>query len=163
MSDINSLQDTYLSFVVGNEFFAVNVGKVLEKQPINQVPNAPQHIRGVINFRGEIISILESRCKFGIEAREHNAKFVIMVLELTVKGERYVQGVVVDRVKDVLRIVPSQIKPVPKMDNDFNTEALLGVAQLNNQFIMLLNVDKIFNERDAILQQNIEEIKHKLQ
>ncbi len=61
-------------------------------------------------------------------------------------------GTVVDKVKDVITIDDNEIKPVPTMSKDFNTDFLLGIFKQHNDFIMLLNVAKVFtsDEIEAI-------------
>jgi purine-binding chemotaxis protein CheW len=162
MEESKNVKDTYLSFVIGLEYFAVNVGKVLEvleRQTINQVPNAPTYIKGVLNFRGDIISVVESRVKFGLGNRPDDAKFVIIVLELFRGSETYMIGVMVDKVMDVLLIPTVQIKPVPKMENTTDTEFVDGVVQIDSKFIMLLNVDKIFSQNEISLANELSNIK----
>jgi purine-binding chemotaxis protein CheW len=141
------MTNTYLSFIVCDELFAVNVSKVLEvlqKQHITHVPNAPNYIRGIINFRGEVVPVFESRVKFNLPDRNDEAAFVIIVLDLSKEGEVFRIGAIVDRVKDVINIEDAEIKPVPAMSKEFNTDFLYGIFKLNNDFIMLLDVEKVF-------------------
>ena len=142
------MTNTYLSFVVCDELFAVNVSKVLEvlqMQHITHVPNAPNYIRGIINFRGDVVPVFESRVKFTLPSRNEESAFVIIVLDLSKENEVFRIGAIVDRVKDVISIEESEIKPVPAMSKDFNTDFLQGIFKLRNDFIMLLNVEKIFS------------------
>jgi len=115
---------TYLSFMVCGELFAVNVNKVLEvlqKQNITQVPNAPRYIRGIINFRGEVVPVFESRIKFNLLDRTDDSPFVIIVLDLSRKDEVFRIGAIVDRVKDVISIEDSSVHPGPAMSKEFNS------------------------------------------
>jgi Chemotaxis signal transduction protein len=140
--------NTYLSFVVCDELFAVNVTKVLEvlqKQRITHVPNAPNYIRGIINFRGEVVPVFESRIKFTLPNRTDDGAFVIIVLDLSKDGEIFRAGAVVDRVKDVFIIDDSEIKPVPAMSKEFNASFLKGIYKMHNDFIMLLDAEKVFS------------------
>lgn len=141
------MTSTYLSFIVCDELFAVNVSKVLEvlqMQHITRVPNAPNYIRGIINFRGEVVPVFESRIKFTLPDRNDESSFVIIVLDLSKEGEVFRIGAIVDRVKDVINIEDSEIKPVPAMSKEFNTDFLHGIFKLRNDFIMLLDVEKVF-------------------
>jgi purine-binding chemotaxis protein CheW len=141
------MTNTYLSFIVCDELFAVNVSKVLEvlqKQHITHVPNAPNYIRGIINFRGEVVPVFESRKKFTLPDRDDGSAFVIIVLDLSKEGEEFRIGAIVDRVKDVINIEDTEIKPVPAMSKEFNTGFLHGIFKLRNDFIMLLDVEKVF-------------------
>jgi purine-binding chemotaxis protein CheW len=141
------MTSTYLSFIVCDELFAVNVANVLEvlqKQRITHVPNAPSYIKGIINFRGEVVPVFESRTKFNLPPRPEESSYVVIVFDLSKGADVFRIGTIVDRVKDVISIDDDEIKPVPSMSNDFNTEFLNGIFKQQNDFIMLLNVEKVF-------------------
>ena len=153
------MKNTYLSFVVGDELYAVNVSEVLEvleKQTITRVPNAPGYIKGIINFRGDIVPAFESRNKFNLPERDEEATYVIIVLDLSKGNEVFRIGAIVDRVKDVLEIDENDIKSVPAMSKEFNTEFLQGIYKLKDSFILLLDVEKVFTgeELNAIKETN---------
>ena len=141
------MRNTYLSFVVGDELYAVNVSQVLEvleKQSITRVPNAPDYIKGIINFRGDVVPAFESRNKFNLPERNTEASYVIIVLDLSTNNESFRIGAIVDKVKDVLEIEDTDIKSVPAMSKEFNTQFLHGIYKLNDKFILLLDIEKVF-------------------
>ncbi len=145
------MKNTYLSFIIGDELYAVNVSKVLEvleKQNISRVPNAPHYIKGIVNFRGDIVPVFETRDKFNLPSRKENDTYVIIVLDLSEHTEAFRIGAIVDRVKDVLEIDETEIKPVPTMSKDFNSQFLQGIYKLNNNFILLLDVEKVFTTEE---------------
>lgn len=140
--------------MICDELYAVNVTKVLEvleKQNITRVPNAPDYIKGIINFRGEVVPVFESRKKFNLPSRPDDASYVIVVLDLSQDSEIFRIGAVVDRVKDVISIDDQSIRPVPPMSKEFNTEFLEGIYKQNDTFIMLLNVEKVFTNDELSL------------
>ncbi len=141
----------YLSIKLNDELFAINVNKVLEvlqKQHITQVPNVPDFIKGVINFRGEIVPVIEARQKFKMPERATTQKNVIIVLDLEVKDKKILLGVIVDGVKDVLELSEEDIKDVPDMGTNYNIEFIKGMVKLDNGFLMLLNVDRVFSSEE---------------
>jgi purine-binding chemotaxis protein CheW len=145
--------NTYLSFVVCDELFAVNVVNVLEvlqKQRITKVPNAPTFIKGIINFRGEIVPVFESRVKFSLPDREENHSYVVIVLDFTSGSDVFRIGAIVDKVKDVINIDDTEIKSVPKMTEKFKTDFLKGIFKLKEDFILLLDVEKVFTGEEQI-------------
>jgi purine-binding chemotaxis protein CheW len=151
--------NTYLSFIVGDELYAVNVNKVLEvleKQSITRVPNAPRYIKGIINFRGEVVPVFESRTKFNLSDRPEDAPHVIIVLDLSKDNDIFRIGAIVDRVKDVISIDDNDIKAVPAMSKEYNTEFLQGIFKMGETFILLLDVEKVFtgDELNAIKETN---------
>jgi purine-binding chemotaxis protein CheW len=144
---------TYLSFTVCDELFAVNVTKVLEvlqKQHITKVPNAPNYIRGILNFRGEVVPVFESRTKFNLPERQNEIAFVIIVLDLSKENEGYRIGAIVDKVRDVISIDDADIKPVPTMSKEFDSTFLTGIYKQKEDFILMLDVEKVFTGEELI-------------
>jgi purine-binding chemotaxis protein CheW len=156
---------TYLSFIMDNEYFAVNVGKVLEvlqKKKITRVPNATDDIKGVINFRGEIIPVFETRSRFGLPERLEEEKFVIIVLEVVKENKKTLIGAITDRVKDVITIEDKDILEVPKMSSKLKEDFIHGIYKLKEDFIMLLDVDKMFSENEVATMTEIVDTSSKL-
>ncbi len=142
------MTDTYLSFNISNVFFAINVEKVLEvleQQEIKNLPNAPKVVRGIINFRGEAVPVIETRIKFNFPVREANSSFVIIIMELKCGNESFRIAAIVDKVKDVIEISDNQIMPVPIISKEYSAEYYCGVVKLNNEFILLLNAENVFS------------------
>ena len=159
------MTSTYLSFIVCDELFAVNVSKVLEvlqKQRVTKVPNAPDYIKGIINFRGEVVPVFESRAKFNLPNRVDEESHVVVVLDLSGNNEEFRIGAMVDKVKDVINIDSSEIKPVPHMSKDFNSNFLEGIYKTNDEFIMLLDVEKVFTGDEIELLKNAGELKEQV-
>jgi len=151
MTNDNTAINTFLSFLIDNEYFAVNVGKVLEvlqKQKVTRVPNVTDDIVGVTNFRGEIIPVFETRTRFGLPNRDTKDKYVIIVLEITINNTTSIIGAMADRVKDVINIEESEILAVPKMSNKIKEELISGIYKQKEDYIMLLDVDKMFSEQE---------------
>jgi purine-binding chemotaxis protein CheW len=145
------MNQVYLSFNIGEELFAINVQKVLEvlqRQDITPVPNAPFFIMGIINFRGEVVPVFDTRVKFNLKGETSNDSFAIVVLDLVKNNEPFQIGAIVDKVKDVIAINDDDIKPVPPMDSSFSTEFLSGIVRMDERFILLINVDKVFTESE---------------
>lgn len=147
----NISKQSFLSFKLDDEIFAISVYKVLEvleKQKITKVPNVPDYIKGVINFRGDILPVIETRLKFNMPERKANDAYVIIVLELEIDGKHIVLGAIADGVKDVLDIPEAQIKQVPEMGNRYNAQFLAGMIKIDDGFIMILDIDKVFSVKD---------------
>jgi purine-binding chemotaxis protein CheW len=152
------MNQVYLSFNIGNELFAINVLKVLEvlqKQNITPVPNAPGYIMGIINFRGDVVPVFNTRTKFNLPLLNETDSFAIAVLDLVKNGEPCRIGATVDWVKDVFTINDEDIKPVPPMNSSFNTEFLTGVVRIQEQFILLMDVDRAFMQGEINIAQGI--------
>jgi purine-binding chemotaxis protein CheW len=156
MTEMNTLQlNSYLSFKLGDEIFAANVGKVLnilEMTKITKVPQAPSYMQGVINLRGTVLPVVDTRIKFGLSPTEFTPSTCILVLDIEVESESLHVGGLVDSVQEVLEIEPHQILPPPNIGNRYKSQFITGMYKLTNEdFIMLLDMDKIFNVEDLAL------------
>lgn len=155
-------KETYLTFVLGQECFAVNVSnvlEVLEQQQITQIPKAPEHILGIINFRGDILPVINTRCKFNLPAKDNYLKNYVIVYEIGDEDKRFTIAATADAVKDVIEISPDEIKTVPEMGISYDTRYITGAIRRNETFTLLLNTEKVFSASDCtiITQQEITE------
>ncbi len=151
MENSTQKKEHYLSIKLDTELFAVGVHKVLEvleQQQITKVPNVSQMIQGVINFRGEILPVIDTRQKFNMPKRNPEQKYVIIVLELKRNSKQIMLGIIADAVKDVLEINEEDIKEVPDIGNKINTSFLKGMIKMESKFLMLLDVDKVFSAEE---------------
>lgn len=144
-------KSAFLSFNLSTEIFAITVSKVLEVleiQPVTKVPQAPDYIRGVINFRGDILPVIDTRRKFNMETVEDTPKTVIIVLDLVIYNKKLIVGIIADSVKDVIEISPSDVKEVPTLGSRYNSDFIEGMIKTESGFIMILNIEKIFTTDD---------------
>ncbi|MBC7923830.1 MAG: purine-binding chemotaxis protein CheW [Ferruginibacter sp.] len=140
--------DSYLSFRLEDETFAVNVGKVLEILEVphlTKVPRSPEYLRGVINLRGTVLPVIDTRVKFGLSATRFTVDTCVVVLNINVENDKLVIGALVDAVQEVLEIGEDQIKPSPSLGSKYQSEFIRGMVKMEEQFIMLLNIDRVFS------------------
>jgi purine-binding chemotaxis protein CheW len=152
--------NTYLSFNLANEIFGASVRKVLEVleiQHITKVPRTPEFVRGVINFRGEILPVIDTRMKFLMPPSEDTTKTVIIVLDLKLENKKVMIGATADSVRDVFKATAEDIKQVPEIGSRYNTEFITGMIKRGDSFIMMLDLEKVFSTDDLILINEIEE------
>ena len=145
--------NSYLSFRLGNEEFASHVNKVLnilEMTKITEVPKAPYYMKGVINLRGTVLPVIDTRLKFGMSETEYTDKTCIIVMELMFEGETVFVGALVDEVKAVLEIEESEIQPPPNIGNQYRSEFITGIVNVNNDFVMILDMDQLFSSEELI-------------
>ena len=134
------------------ETFAVNVLKVieiLEIPKITKVPKAPDFLIGVINLRGNVLPVIDARIKFGMESTEATVNTCIIVMNLEIEGEELILGSLVDAVDEVLDIDPGEIKGSPSIGSQYNPEFIEGVAKIGDDFVMILNIGKVFSTEDV--------------
>jgi len=145
-------KQTLLTFLLGQEYFAVNVTKVLEvleKQHITKVPQTPGHILGIINFRGDILPVVDTRQKFNLPSQGIEEKNYVIVYDISSNNNKFIIAATADAVKDVIEIRDNEIKPVPEMGISYNTKFISGAIRQNENFILLLDIEKVFSMSDA--------------
>jgi purine-binding chemotaxis protein CheW len=142
----NKHKNTFLSFRIGREIFAVSVKKVLEvleKQNITEIPDVPDFVKGVINFRGDILPVIDTRIKFKVQVTDSD-KFVVIVLEITENDKSVRIGAIVDSVKDVIAVDDADIKPVPELGLKYKGDFLSGMVKTEEGFTMILDINRVF-------------------
>jgi len=149
--NIKNQVNSFLSFKLGEEEFAANVSKVLnilELTRITKVPKAPSFMKGVINLRGMVLPVIDTRLKFEMSATVSTDKTCIIVLELDLDHEKVYVGSLVDEVVAVLELENKQIEPPPNIGSKYKSEFIYGMTKKEDKFIMLLDMEKIFSEME---------------
>jgi purine-binding chemotaxis protein CheW len=147
----------YLTFKLGEEMFAVDVSQVreiLDVTTITKVPRAPAFMRGVINVRGSVVPVVDLRMKFDMPKSEQTVDTRIVVMEISLDGELTIIGTLADAVHNVMDIEQSGIEPAPKVGAKWNTAFIQGIGKHNDEFIIILNVDRIFSAEELAMVQD---------
>jgi purine-binding chemotaxis protein CheW len=147
-------EGSFLSFKLGEEIFAVHVNDVLnilEMTKITSIPKAPKYLKGVINLRGIVLPIVDARTKFNMAEKEYTTNTCIIVMDLEVKKELMHVGFIVDQVLEVLELDASDIEPAPSLGTNYKAEFINGMAKVNDDFVMILNMEKIFSVDELTL------------
>lgn len=140
--DATEVTSQYLTFVLGQEEYGIDILRVQEIKgfsTVTPIPNAPAFVKGVMNLRGTVVPIFDLRLKFGMEPQAYDRFTVIVVVNV---GERIV-GLVVDAVSDVLDIATDAIEPVPELGDSIDTSVLQGIARNQDRLISLLQIDHV--------------------
>ena len=145
--------EQFLTFIMAGEEYGVDILCVQEIRGWEQatpIPNAPPHIKGVINLRGAIVPIVDLRLCFGMSAIEYNELTVVIVLKVESATTSRTMGVVVDAVSDVYSIVSKQVKPAPDLGDAVNTSYIRGLVNIEEKMVVLLEIDKLLNIEDLL-------------
>jgi purine-binding chemotaxis protein CheW len=141
-----SSESKYICFGLGGEEFAIPllcVKEVLALPETTPIPQTPSHFLGIMNLRGNVISIMDLRLKFNIKPTRSDETTVI-ILDL---GD-YQLGVVVDRVDSVISLEKEKISDKPHIESSKATEYITGVFRLENRLIVLLDVARALSVED---------------
>ncbi len=149
MSETNrSMLNQYITFRLDSEMFAIDVSQVreiLDVTAITKIPRAPDFMRGVINVRGSVVPVVDLRLKFGMEKIEQTPDTRIVVMEIDLYGELTTIGTLADAVNNVMDIEPAGIEQAPKVGGKWNNDFIKGIGKHDDDFILILNVDRIFS------------------
>lgn len=153
-SEEDTQKDKYLIFSIGNECYGIDIKYVTEIigiEPITEVPELPNYIKGVINLRGKIIPVMDVRLRFKKEPKEYDDRTCIVVVEI---GNINI-GLIIDRVLEVVNIDESNISPPPKINSnkDNANKYIKGIGKIQNEVRLLIDCHKLLEEDE------IEEIK----
>ncbi|MCP4569274.1 MAG: chemotaxis protein CheW [FCB group bacterium] len=130
-------------FRVGSEQYGLDILRVLEiirMPPITRVPQAPPIIDGVINLRGRVIPIINTRRRFGLEEKESDSDSRIVIVEIS--GDHV--GLVVDAVQEVLRIQQTSVEAPPQLAH--GAEYISGISRLDDSLLILLDLTELAAE-----------------
>ena len=136
-----------VSFFVGDEEFGADilmVEEIIRPHPITRVPNAPHFVEGVITLRGRVIPIIDLRKRLNIGKVEMTRKTRKIIVDVDHK----ITGFIVDSVSQVLRIPKSAIEPPPDIVAGIDSEYIVGVSNLEDRLLILLDFRKILNTRE---------------
>lgn len=150
----NTLINSYLTFKIGEELFASHVSQViniLELTKITKVPRAPEYMLGVINLRGNVLPVIDSRIKFGIDLSEHTNLTCIIVMDLQIDNSNVQVGMLVDSVQEVLEIEQKSLLPSPNIGSKFRSEFIKAMINHNDHFIMYIDVNKVFSSDELLV------------
>jgi purine-binding chemotaxis protein CheW len=154
--NVEAIMDTrqYLSFKLNKEEFALDISKVrevLDFTKITKVPQTPDFMKGVINLRGAVVPVVDLNKKFGIKDTEKTVNTRIIIGEIEIEGDQTVLGVLADSVHEVMELEPELIEPAPKIGTRLNTDFLKGMGKRDEEFVMILDIDKVFSSGDLEL------------
>jgi purine-binding chemotaxis protein CheW len=139
-----------LTFRLGSEAYGINILKVQEIRgcdPVTPIAGTPEFIRGVIDLRGVIVPIVDMRMKFSLSDAQYDAFTVVIILNVA----RRVIGIVVDAVSDVVTFAADQIRPVPEFSAQLDTQFIMGLARLEDQMVILLDIEHLLSSPDMQL------------
>lgn len=138
--------EKYLTFLLGDEYYAVNILSVKEINGWDQatlIPNSPDYVKGVVNLRGVIVPIVDLRIRFNVgEVQYLPTTVVIMISSQTDSGEKMV-GFIVDAVSDVLEVTEDKIKKAPDFDGSVPRDTIYGMVNSHKNVVTLLDINQL--------------------
>lgn len=140
-------KDKYLIFLIGKESYGIDIKYVIEIigiEPITEVPELPDFVKGVINLRGKIIPVMDVRLKFKKEEKEYDDRTCIIVVEI----DGISIGLIIDRVLEVANIDENNIAPPPRINKnkDNANKYIVGIGKVGNEVRLLIDCNKLIED-----------------
>lgn len=137
----------WVSFRLENEIYGINVmqvQEVLRYSEIAPVPGAPHYVLGIINLRGNVVTVMDTRTRFGLPIAETTDHTRIVVIEV----ENQVLGILVDAVAEVVYLRQSEIETTPSVGNEENAKFIQGVCHKNDELLILVDLEKLMSNEE---------------
>ncbi|HMG94465.1 MAG TPA: chemotaxis protein CheW [Chryseolinea sp.] len=144
--------NAYLTFALGDEKFAIpvdHVQEVVEFGQVTKVPNAPGYMLGIINLRGRVLPLLDTKLKLGLSPTAITQKCRIMILDIqTAEDKNYQIGAMVDFAREVVEIDDSEIQEAPEFENLKTTAPITGIVNNHGDITMIMDITRVFSMND---------------
>jgi purine-binding chemotaxis protein CheW len=150
-----SRRERYLTFFLGEEQYGIAIDRIKEIiaiMKVTNVPKTPEYMRGVINLRGSIIPVVDTRLRFGMETKEEDMHTAIVIVEV----DKVNIGFIVDRVEEVASIDSAALSEPPRFGNSVDTDFICSMAQMEDNVVMILDVLKLFEADELISLEQIQ-------
>lgn len=134
-----------VTFRLDNEIYGINVmliQEVLRVTEIAPVPGAPNYVIGIINLRGNVVTVIDTRMRFGLPPKEMEDATRIVIIEV----ENQTVGIVVDSVSEVVDVDSSEIETAPNVGNDETARYIEGVVSRGDELLILVDLNKLLTE-----------------
>ena len=135
----------WVTFRLDNETYGINVmqvQEVLRYTEIAPVPGAPSYVLGIINLRGNVVTVIDTRQRFGLMTADITDNTRIVIIE----AERQVVGILVDAVAEVVYLRQSEIETAPNVGNEESAKFIQGVCNKNDELLILVDLEKMMTD-----------------
>lgn len=137
----------WVTFKLDNEKYGIKVmqvQEVLRMTEIAPVPGAPDYVLGIINLRGNVVTVIDTRRRFGLMEVEPDDSTRIVIIE----ADNQVVGILVDSVAEVVELRGSEIETAPNVGNDESSKYIQGVCSRDNELLILVDVNKLLTNEE---------------
>lgn len=137
----------WVTFRLENEKYGINVMQVQEVLRVSEiapVPGAPSYVLGIINLRGNVVTVIDTRSRFGLSSAETDDSSRIVIIE----SEEQVVGILVDSVAEVVDLNTSDIETAPNVGTEESAKFIQGVASHDGELLILVDLNKLLSDEE---------------
>lgn len=137
----------WVTYRLDEETYGINVmqvQEVLRYTEIAPVPGAPDYVLGIINLRGNVVTVIDTRSRFGLSPTDITDNTRIVIIE----SEEQVLGILVDSVAEVVYLRSSEIDSAPNVGTEESSKFIQGVSNRSGQLLILVDLNKLLNDEE---------------
>ncbi|MBZ9610255.1 chemotaxis protein CheW [Rheinheimera maricola] len=137
----------WVTFKLQEETYGINVmqvQEVLRYTEIAPVPGSPDYVLGIINLRGNVVTVIDTRSRFGLESADITDNSRIVIIE----AEKQVIGILVDSVAEVVYLKQSEIDTAPNVGTDESARFIQGVSNREGELLILVDLNKLLSDEE---------------
>lgn len=146
-TDSNDIVLQWVTFKLQEETYGINVmqvQEVLRYTEIAPVPGSPDYVLGIINLRGNVVTVIDTRTRFGLEPDEITDNSRIVIIE----AEKQVIGILVDSVAEVVYLKQSEIDTAPNVGTEESARFIQGVSNREGELLILVDLNKLLSDEE---------------
>ncbi len=136
-----------VTFRLQDESYGINVMQVQEVLRVSEiapVPGAPVYVLGIINLRGNVVTVIDTRTRFGLPTTEIDDSSRIVIIE----SDKQVVGILVDSVAEVVELRSSEIDSAPNVGNEESSRYIQGVATRDENLLIVVDLNKLLTDEE---------------
>jgi purine-binding chemotaxis protein CheW len=137
----------FVTFILMEEVYGINVMQVQEVLRVTEiapVPGAPSYVLGIVNLRGNVVTVIDTRKRFGLPSVEVSDNSRIIVIE----SEKQVVGILVDAVAEVVELREDEIDAAPNVGTEESSRYIQGVATQEGRLLILVDLNKLLTDEE---------------
>jgi purine-binding chemotaxis protein CheW len=137
----------FVTFILMDETYGINVMQVQEVLRVTEiapVPGSPDYVLGIINLRGNVVTVIDTRTRFGLPSTEMDDASRIIVIE----SEKQVVGILVDAVAEVVELSEGEIDVAPNVGTEESSRYIQGVATREEGLLILVDLNKLLTDEE---------------
>ena len=136
-----------VTFRLKDETYGINVMQVQEVLRVSEiapVPGAPGYVLGIINLRGNVVTVIDTRTRFGLPTTDLDDSSRIVIIE----SEQQVVGILVDSVAEVVELRQSEIDTAPSIGSEESSRYIQGVASRDKDLLIVVDLNKLLSDEE---------------
>lgn len=138
----------WVTFRLAGELYGINVmqvKEVLKQTEVSPVPGAPNYVLGIINLRGNVVTVIDTRRKFGLEHKDADDSMRVVIIE---SDQQMVIGLLVDSVAEVVNLNNADIEASPNVGTEESSKYISGVAMTGEELLILCDVNRLLADTE---------------